>query len=305
MPVANDLNRSELLPSLTIVFAGATWGLFWLPLRTFEAAGIGSIYTSLLLYAVAILVILPWLVRDFSRFRREWMVAVGVGCFLGGSFSLYAVSLIKTEVVRALLLFYLSPVWSTLIAWLWFREQASVSRILAILLGLAGLLAVLDYRNGLPWPRNTGDWLAFTSGVIWAIGSTISYRRPPLGVAGNLFGFAAGGFISAGIMILIFGTSLGPLPQAGPLLAYLPAIAAMSALALVPSTIGLNWGVQRVDPGRVGILLMAELIVGTISAALLAAEPFGLKESVSVTLILAAALVEVFGKRRAGEPALG
>ena len=286
----------ELLASAALVVAGGMWGLFWLPLRIFEAAGIGSIYVSILLYATSIVVILPWIIWDFPRFRREWVIAVAVGCFLGGSFSLYAVSLIKTEVVRALLLFYISPVWSTLIAWLWFRERASFTRMLAIGLGVAGLLVVLDYRDGLPWPRNTGDWLALTSGVVWAIGSTIAYRRPAISIIGNLFGFSAGGIIAALIMILIFGASLGQPPAVGLAIKHLPAIAAIAAFAVVPSTIGLNWGTQNLDPGRVGILLMAELVVGTISAAVFATEPFGWREALSVSLIIAAAVTDVFGK---------
>ncbi len=50
-------------------------------------------------------------------------------------------------------------------------------------------------------------------------------------------------------------------------------------------------------PGRVGILLMSDLLVGVISAALYAGEPFGWREGADSLLIIGAALVEVLGKR--------
>jgi drug/metabolite transporter (DMT)-like permease len=53
------------------------------------------------------------------------------------------------------------------------------------------------------------------------------------------------------------------------------------------------WGSQRVDPGRVGLLLMTECVVGTASAALFSGEPFGWREALGSVLILGAGTVEV------------
>ena len=50
-------------------------------------------------------------------------------------------------------------------------------------------------------------------------------------------------------------------------------------------------------PARIGVLLMSEVVVGAVSAALLSGEAFGAREALGTLLIIAAALFEVLGKR--------
>ena len=59
------------------------------------------------------------------------------------------------------------------------------------------------------------------------------------------------------------------------------------------------WPATLLSPGRVGILLMGELVVGVSSAALLSGEPFGFRELLGTLLIISAGAVEVFGRRAA------
>ena len=54
---------------------------------------------------------------------------------------------------------------------------------------------------------------------------------------------------------------------------------------------------QRVDPGRVGILFQTEALFGIVSAAILTTEPFGWKEAVGSVLVVSSALTEVFVNR--------
>ncbi len=46
-------------------------------------------------------------------------------------------------------------------------------------------------------------------------------------------------------------------------------------------------------PGRVGMLLLAEVLVGVTSATLLLDEPFGIRELSGAALIVSAGVVEV------------
>ena len=57
-------------------------------------------------------------------------------------------------------------------------------------------------------------------------------------------------------------------------------------------------GASRLDPGRVAILLMFEIIVGLTTAAALTDEPFGLREAIGAAFILAASGTELSPKRR-------
>ena len=68
---------------------------------------------------------------------------------------------------------------------------------------------------------------------------------------------------------------------------------------LIPVMSGIYWGSRNVDPGRLGILLQVEAVMGIASAALLAGEPFGAPQAIGAALVVGAGLVEVIGSARA------
>jgi drug/metabolite transporter (DMT)-like permease len=82
--------------------------------------------------------------------------------------------------------------------------------------------------------------------------------------------------------------------------------AALAALVwLLPLTWLLLWGARFLEPGRVSLLLLLEVAVAAISAALLAGEPFGLREAVGCVLIVAAGALEGWSELRPGRPVVG
>ena len=68
---------------------------------------------------------------------------------------------------------------------------------------------------------------------------------------------------------------------------------ALVALLMLPITYLTIWPATVLSPGRVGMLLMVEVIVGVASAAMLTDEQFGLREFVGAALIISAGVVEV------------
>ena len=52
------------------------------------------------------------------------------------------------------------------------------------------------------------------------------------------------------------------------------------------------WGAPHLNPGVVGLLMMTEISVGTVTATIWAGEPFGMRELIGVTLITLAGLSE-------------
>jgi drug/metabolite transporter (DMT)-like permease len=92
------------------------------------------------------------------------------------SIALYAQGLLRGEVARVILLFYLMPVWSTLLAW-WMRgHRITRARILTIAFGLAGMFAVFGSSNSLLLPRSAADCMGLLSGICWAW-SLVRLRR--------------------------------------------------------------------------------------------------------------------------------
>lgn len=59
------------------------------------------------------------------------------------------------------------------------------------------------------------------------------------------------------------------------------------------SVTALMWSAARLDPARVGLLLMAEVLVGAVSAAFLAGERLGPWEIVGGALVVCAGILEV------------
>ena len=66
----------------------------------------------------------------------------------------------------------------------------------------------------------------------------------------------------------------------------------------VLSIASLMWATVRLEPARVGILLMTEVLVGAASAALLAGETLAFWELVGGTFVLVAGLLEVWPVRQ-------
>lgn len=291
MTLTEAKTSQNLLAAGAVALCGAMWGVFWVPLRWFDGAGIGGGWVALIFNAVALLSALPWLMRR-AAWRGFADQAIN-GLLLGTAFSLYTVSLVMTDVIHAILLFYLTPVWSTLGNWLIYRERLDGGRALAMVLGFAGLAAVLGVTEGLPMPRNLGDVVALASGMFWAAGSIRSFRRPSERIALPVFSFSLGGVISSLIILMAAAQAGLPLSVPGPLAAMLPWIVLVALVLFVPPNFLVLWAAQRIDPARVGILLMTEVLFGSISAAILSGEPFTLMEGIGTALIVAAGLIEV------------
>ena len=164
-------------------------------------------------------------------------------------------------------------------------------------LGLAGMVFILGFENGLPLPSNAGDVLALVSGMLWAAGTLRSFRMPSDAVALPVFTFCLGG-LAASLAVAAAAAWLGsPVAAISEPAAVLPWAVLFALVIFVPPNFLVLWAAQRIDSGRVGILLMTEVLAGAITAWAFAGEPFGAMEFTGTALILCAGLVEVLGRR--------
>lgn len=294
--------RVDLRASFAVLLSGAAWGLFWLPLRWLESVGITGAWASLGFFLAALPVILPLLIWRRRAFVEGGLRLAVTGAVTGVAFLCYALSLLLTEVVRALLLFYLTPLWGTLLAWMLLGERLTRGRVAALLLAAGGLLAILGLEGrapAAPYAR-IGDLLGLLSGALWAYGALRIYREPHGGALEQGVGFFAWAALAAlPILWLLPAGASGPPPTAETLLAAAPLTVVLAGLVYLPAISLIFWAAAHLDPGRVGMLMMSEIVVGIASAAALTDEPFGLREATGTTLILAAALVEVATARPA------
>ncbi|MDJ0955688.1 MAG: DMT family transporter [Arenicellales bacterium] len=284
---------TESLPAFAILFAGAIWGLFWLPMRAFESAQLPGDWLTLLFFAIPALTLLP-LVIYRKRVPSHMLITVlATGIFTGAGSVLYAVSLVLTTVAKALLLFYLTPVWSTLFGYLILREKLRFARVVALFLGILGLVVILD-TGPLPIPNNTGDWIALSSGIAWGYGTVRLHSQQNVPICESLFAYFAGGVTVIAFVILLPLSDFAPFPDLHQVMRFIPWIALVAIGIILVSIFLVYWGALRLSPARVGLLLMSEVVVGIVSAALLTDEPFGSREMIGSVLIIGAALVEIF-----------
>ena len=290
--------RAGLLPSL-VIFAGASiWGIYWIPVRELEAMGVASGWAVAIFNAPALLVaavVLFCSPRPTPRLNR--LSALG-GAFAGLGLAFYAVGLVETTVVRATLLFYLTPVWGTLFAMALLGERPGAARWIALALALAGLALTLGATPAdIVGAVGPGEAFGLASGAVWALAAVVIRKIGDEGSSATNARIVLHQYVWVMIGAAGAAAALGAsAPDPATALAGLsPFVVIVSGLMLL-SIYAIFWAVGRVSPGRSGLLMMSEAIVAVITAGiLLPEEALSPREWFGAALIVGAALVEVLG----------
>ncbi|HEV8388323.1 MAG TPA: DMT family transporter, partial [Dongiaceae bacterium] len=216
-------------------------------------------------------------------------------------FNLYSNAYTETTIFNVLFLFYLSPIWSILIARFWLGERTGAARLGCVIVGLGGLVLMLSSGGGWPLPRNLGDWMALASGVLWAFVTIRIRNSAEFGAMANSAAFFLGGIVLA---VLFAGLLAGDqIPARQAVNVAWPLVVVVAWVFWLPSQFLLFWGARRISPVRTGILLMTELISGVITAAWLSGDPITWQQGLGGALILAAGLGDVLTSRERPPPA--
>ncbi len=286
-----------LLPALVVATTAAAWGAWWIPLRTIEKSGLTGDWATFAVYAVGTMILLPVVCFRSRFFISGGLPLLAVGVFFGAALATWSHGLITGDVVRVTLLFYLAPIWGTLLAITVLKESMNLPRGLSIVLGLSGAAAVLGLEGGLPIPRSEGDWMGVVAGISFALSATFARKSPELG--GFEKTFAA--FVVAALLAACFAVFFpvaGAAATTGGVMAALPLLVTATLLWLLPITWALLWGAAHLDPGRVSILLMLEVVSAAVTATALTDEPFGWRGFTGCVLIIAAGTVEAIDQIR-------
>ncbi len=280
----------EFKAKLACLYAGAVWGLFWIPLRALEDAGINGLWITVVYFLIPTICLIPVVILRWQHVK-EGGVSLQITTMLsGGALLLYSTSIVYTDVVRAILLFYLTPIWATILARIFLGDLITPSRVIAMVLAILGMLTIFGLGARFPIPQNIGDWLGIGSGFLWAV-AMVRIRKSESHSAIELTaGFFQWSLIfSSGAAFLLAPSQMPDIEQ---ILPALPLLLIFTALLVLPGTYASLLGPKYLSPGIVGLLFMTEIIVGAISVALLAGEPFGIRELIGVLLIAGASMLE-------------
>jgi drug/metabolite transporter (DMT)-like permease len=283
----------ETWAKLACVYSGLVWGLFWIPLRQLEQSGIPNLWANLLFYLAPLVLVLPLVPLRWRRIAEGGFDLQFKGMITALSLTWYSMAVLNTEVVRAMLLFYLTPIWSALLARLILGDAITPVRFLAMAMGFSGMLVILNGGTaGLPVPSNAGDWLALASGIGWAVAAVaLRMGKPaePLELCSFNFIWSA---IFSLVFVGLFSSGAEPMPPVSRMLGVLPWLVPTMLVVVMTGVYATMWGAPKLNPGVVGLLFMTEISVGAITAALWSGEPFGRRELAGVILITAAGAVE-------------
>lgn len=280
----------EFKAKLACLYAGAVWGLFWIPLRALEEANINGLWITVVYFLIPTICLIPVVILRWQHVK-EGGVSLQITTMLsGGALLLYSTSIVYTDVVRAILLFYLTPIWATILARIFLGDLITPSRVIAMVLAILGMLTIFGLGARFPIPQNIGDWLGIGSGFLWAV-AMVRIRKSESHSAIELTaGFFQWSLIfSSGAAFLLAPSQMPDIEQ---ILPALPLLLIFTALLVLPGTYASLLGPKYLSPGIVGLLFMTEIIVGAISVALLAGEPFGIRELIGVLLIAGASMLE-------------
>ena len=287
---------SEKTPDKTLniflALSAGVWGLYWLPLRSIEELGVTASWSVVLFNACPLVVLVPLLMFNYQQLKGLVGPTILAGLMIGIAFNLYANGLLETTVARATLLYYLTPIWSTLLGVVWLSEPLTKARIIAIGVALIGLFLLLSNASSSNQALNIGDLYSFMSGIFWAIGVSVLNRWAAIPILPLLaFTFLATTLFSALTAGLL---PANPVPDLQAVKMALPAAAFWAIFIFVPSFFIIFRISQLLFPGRVGILTMTEAIVAIVSAAILIPEEsMLLLQWLGAGAIIMAGLIEV------------
>ena len=145
---------ATVAPALALTFNAFAWGVSWWPFRQLGALGLHPLWSTLIVYALAVGLITLVRPRAWGALLATpvlWWLVLAAGT-TNAAFN-WAVTI--GDVVRVVLLFYLMPLWAVLLARWLLAERLTWRAALGVALALGGALVVLWPAGGVgwPWPR--------------------------------------------------------------------------------------------------------------------------------------------------------
>ena len=242
---------------------------------------------------IGVLLLLPIALWRATKKKETGIEIPLIGLLMGGGFICYALSFLLTDVVRALLLFYMTPVWTTIFEILFLKKRPGWERIFTLSLALGGLWLVFSKETIIPLPEYAGDWLAFAGGAIFA-GGLIRLDVVNTDVVfpiifsfffyGALFNIVAGFFLA---------DYLGAIPKFEAFISMSVFLIILSVFYFIPTGIVILWAPSKLGAGLCSILFLSEIVVGVITSSILTDEPFGWREIVGSSMIVIGGVLAV------------
>lgn len=297
-------DAGRLAPALALVVNAFVWGVSWWPFRQLQAAGLHPLWATAFIYIVSVVLLLlvkPAAWRGFAGQPQLWLLMASAGMTNVG----FNWAVTVGDVVRVVLLFYLMPAWSVLLAWPLLGERPTAADLLRLVLALAGVVVILHVPGAaLPVPRTLADLLALAGGFSFAL-TNILLRRlqaaPAETRVGTMFAGGALAAALAGVLGAAQGVVTAPQLLGAPALG----LALLLSLGFLAGNVALQFGASRLPAQTTALVMLCEVLFASVSAVLLGAAELSANVWAGGALVIAAAAWSAWstpGSDRAAAP---
>ena len=200
---------------------------------------------------------------------RQWTALAGCGFALFSHWWAWFVAVQLTSLANSMVLFAISPLFTALGAWLFFRERMTARHAVALVFCFAGVVALFRGSLALEPAHLKGDLLGLLASLLFSAYVLVSkgIRRELENLPFTLVTYSAAGLF---FLALMAGKGL-------PFFAYdRTTWLAYLALAFGPTLLGhalFTWCLQFFNVNLMNILILSEPVIASASAWLLFQEP--------------------------------
>lgn len=288
------------MPAIALIFNAFVWGVSWFPFRQIESHGVHPVWATCLIYTAITLAMM--LLR-----RSMWHVFVQhpglalLGLAAGFTNVGFNWAVTQGDVVRVVLLFYLMPLWSVLLAWVVLGERPTLSALARVALALVWVAVVLKTpETDWPIPTSLPDWLGVAAGFSFAVTNILLRRLRSAPGESRALAMFCGCALVAGATALM-GTALGAISP--PPLA-VPGWwdwALLLGIAFVFANVCLQYGAARLAASATSVIMLSEVLFASGSSVAFGAAAMDTRIWTGGALIVLAALWSAFARSPADE----
>jgi len=279
--------QSYLWPDLSLLFAATMWGIFWYPLRLFESAGMPAIWVTLIAFLAASAVGLILTAGRWREYFKKPKTLTIIALTAGWCNAGFLVAVVEGNVIRVILLFYLSPIWTVILGHFILKEVIPFKAFIIFMVAFIGAMIMLwEPSIGLPWPQGLADWLAISAGFSFALSNVLIRSLQSVSIPVKTTSTWLGCIVIAFFWVVFAQVDI---PEIAP--ATWTYSVLLGLFGIVFMSLSVQYGITHMPVYRSAIILLSEVIVTAVSAYWLASETLNLREWTGGILVGVSALM--------------
>ena len=302
------------MAKLYVIINAFFWGLVWIPLHWFSQQSVHPVVLTFFAYFILVLLFFFFKKNYFLNFFLSKEILF-LGLAYGTTNLLFNWAITVGEVLRIVFLFYLMPVWSSVIAFFLIKEKINYFASFRIFLAILGTFLILVYENinGESWAVNfssgigLADYLAIIGGICFALGNVLLRKSTNYDSLTKTFSIFFGTFVVS--VVFLFFNFIISSPEPSFVTNFLQDwslndhllekfffgfIAFTFALGL--ANFFLQLGASKLPVNVTSTLLLVEVFVAMLSTSLIDKSFLSLNEYIGGTLILLSAILSFLKK---------